>query len=87
MKNLISFIIFLFFSVSYGLEIRSDIRIEIISQIKVLKEEKESLKKESTNADYDKKAYIEKRIDEIEKKINKLIEILENYEKSVSNTG
>ncbi|ACO04332.1 MAG TPA: hypothetical protein DEP48_01975 [Persephonella sp.] len=87
MRTIILLLTFLIFSLSYGVEIRSDIRLEIISQIKLLQEEKEKLKKDILNADSDEKVYIRKKIKKIDKKIEKLNDLLEHYEKNISNAG
>ncbi|WP_457644620.1 hypothetical protein [Persephonella sp.] len=87
MKVISILLMLVMFSLGYGVEIRSDIRVEILSQIKVLQEEKDKLKREVVDADNDEKIYIKKKIKKIEQKIENLYDLLEHYEKNISNTG
>ncbi|WP_457622414.1 hypothetical protein [Persephonella sp.] len=87
MKVISILLMLVIFSLGYGVEIRSDIRVEILSQIKVLQEEKDKLKREVVDADNDEKIYIKKKIKKIEQKIENLYDLLEHYEKNISNTG
>jgi len=83
-KNLKILLIILSFSIlSYGNEIRnSDIRIEIISQIKVYKDRVEKLEKMyKASSDKNEKDIIRNHINLLKKKIKNLKRVLKEYEK------
>ncbi|SNZ07798.1 hypothetical protein SAMN06265182_1025 [Persephonella hydrogeniphila] len=78
-----------FMFLSYGEEIKnSDIRIEILSEIKVYKERIEKLKNmHKITTDNDEKKIIQQHINMLNKKIERLKEMLRKYEKSLSPVG
>ena len=83
-KSLKTFLIvlsFLFFS--YGGEIKnSDVRIEIISRIKIYKEKVEKLKEMyRISSDKNEKELIKRHIKLLEKKIKNLEKVIKEYEK------
>ena len=83
-KNLKILLIIISFSIlSYGNEIRnSDIRIEIISQIKVYKDRVEKLEKMyKASSDKNEKDIIRNHINLLKKKIKNLKRVLKEYEK------
>ncbi|WP_457640776.1 hypothetical protein [Persephonella sp.] len=69
------------------IRINSDIRIEILSRIKVLEEKKETLKYELENADSEEKKYLIRKIKKVEEEIRNLQKILEEYEKTKPSIG
>lgn len=86
--KLLPFVISLFFITTYAQPVKSsDIRIEIISQIKVYEEKIEKLKKMLKIADKEEKKIIKNNIHLLEKKIKKLNSLLEKYENISGTTG
>ncbi|WP_457622893.1 hypothetical protein [Persephonella sp.] len=63
-------------------DIKSDIRIEITSKIKVLKEEISKLEETLKISNDEESVKIKNKIKELQNKINNLKEILEKYENS-----